>query len=169
MHVDLSRYDGIVIDVTESSDHKRYALTIKDNVPSRRGDGRLKSTVTWEAEFTPSGSDQIFLPWDDFKATYRGKDRPDEKPLDLTNIRRMGLMMRRYTPFTASTFIQKLTDLYSFFDKQDGDFSITLRSIAARRGGTDDAIMKISTEQHHDEKHYDTERSSWKRLFCGLF
>lgn len=95
LELDLSHWEGIVIDVAESSDGKRYALTIKDNVPPRREDGRLKSTVTWEAEFKPNGPGKIFLGWDDFKATYRGKDRPDEKPLDRANIQRIGIMMRR--------------------------------------------------------------------------
>ncbi|TQS32989.1 hypothetical protein Golomagni_06683 [Golovinomyces magnicellulatus] len=147
LDLDLSDYDGIVLDVIEASDHKRYALTIKDNIPPRRGDGRLKSTVTWEAEFKPSGPGEIFLPWDDFKATYRGKDRPEEEPLDLKSIKRIGIMMR------------------SFFDEQDGDFSIELRSIAAQRVSDDEAD---DIKQYHKHSPIAEKRSGWKSLFCGL-
>lgn len=94
--LDLSSYDGIVIAVSGSTDGKRYALTLKDCIPGHRDDGRRKSGISWQAEFKPHGTGEVFLAWGDFKATYRGKDKPDAPPLDLANIKRIGLMMRRY-------------------------------------------------------------------------
>lgn len=97
---DLSSYEGIVIAVAQA-DEKRYALTLKDEIPPRRGDGREEAGISWEAEFTVSedGSDydltSVFLPWSAFKPTYRGRPKPDAKPLDLSNVNRVGLMMRR--------------------------------------------------------------------------
>lgn len=96
LDLDLSAYQGIVINVSGSTDGKRYALTLKDCIPGRRDDGRRKSGISWQADFIPQGSGDVVLNWKDFKATYRGKDKPDAEPLDLANIKRIGLMMRRY-------------------------------------------------------------------------
>jgi hypothetical protein len=83
------------------SDGKRYLLTLKDDIPGRRDDGREMSGITWEAEFDASGTneagkaEEVFLPWSAFKATYRGRDKEDAKPLDLKSIKRVSFMMRR--------------------------------------------------------------------------
>lgn len=92
---DLRAYDGILV-AAPAGDGKRYALTLKDEIPGRRGDGRERSGVSWEAEFVvgEEGCD-VFLPWAEFKATYRGRDKKDADPLDLGSIKRVGLMMRR--------------------------------------------------------------------------
>lgn len=97
---DLSGYEGIIVSVAEA-DGKRYALTLKDEIPPKRGDGREEAGISWEAEFTVSegGSEidlkTVFLPWTAFEPTYRGRPKPDAKPLDLSNVKRVGLMMRR--------------------------------------------------------------------------
>lgn len=76
-------------------DGKRYVVTLKDEIPGHRDDGRQKSSVSWEAEFTPNRFGNQWLNWSSFKATYRGRPKNDAKPLDLKNIKRIGLMMRR--------------------------------------------------------------------------
>lgn len=94
--LDLSAYDGIVIAVKGSTDGKRYALTLKDCILPTRDDGREQSTISWQAEFVPRSAGPVFLSWQAFKPTYRGRDKPDATPLDLAGIKRVGLMMRRY-------------------------------------------------------------------------
>ncbi|KAL7946583.1 complex I intermediate-associated protein 30 domain-containing protein [Trichoderma barbatum] len=157
---DLAGYEGIVIAVAQA-DGKRYALTLKDEIPPKRGDGRDEAGISWEAEFSvwKDGSDYdlkaVFLPWSAFKPTYRGRPKSDAKPLDLSNVKRVGLMMR------------------SFFGEQEGDFSIEIHAIAARR--------EIEEEEEEDEdakaaaveaaalKKLQARRRSWlRRLLCGL-
>jgi hypothetical protein len=135
LHLDLSSYDGLVISIAEPGPDavatangvsKRYAVTLKDDLPKKRPDGRESSGVSWEAEFTwgpQDGGAQIFLLWTHFKATYRGRDKPDAEPLKLTAIKRIGLMMRRYVaalstlPFpTPSSKIQFPLHLHSSVD-----------------------------------------------------
>lgn len=108
--MDLSAYQGIAINVAGSTDGKRYALTLKDCIPGRRDDGRRKSGISWEADFVPTGPGDVFLAWGDFKATYRGKDKPDAEPLDLANIKRIGLMMRRYVSGFFSLYLRMVAN-----------------------------------------------------------
>lgn len=111
-HWDLSSYDGLELtfghddqdgighDATTQSSDKRYLVTLKDEIPPRRDDGRAQSGISWEAEFTypetlHAGAPYVALRWDAFKPTYRGRPKPDAPPLDLTDVKRIGLMMRR--------------------------------------------------------------------------
>lgn len=96
--LDLSSYEGILIIVAGQfkPDGKRYVLTLKDELLSPRKDGRETSSISWEAAFAAEKLGEIKLPWNVFKATYRGRHKPDAKPLDRGNIKRLGLMMRRY-------------------------------------------------------------------------
>lgn len=121
-HWDLSAYDGLLLTIETSGcsetnagtrdDAKRYLVTLKDEIPGRRDDGREQSGISWEAEFTSAaasvgrptliGDDEhrhsqrlVFLGWDEFKPTYRGRPKPDASPLDRSDIKRIGLMMRR--------------------------------------------------------------------------
>lgn len=98
---DLSAYDGGMVVAVAQADGKRYALTLKDEIPPRRDDGRDEAGVSWEADFVVSqdASDldlqHVYLPWSAFKPTYRGRPKPDARPLDLAHVKRVGLMMRR--------------------------------------------------------------------------
>lgn len=108
---DVSGYDALVLDVARADDRK-YTLTLKDEVLPRRPDGRDQSTVSWEYDFlVPTGKDgaasgdgdgsstagsaRVVIPFGEFKPTYRGKPKPDAKPLDLKNVERISFMMRR--------------------------------------------------------------------------
>ncbi|EQB55292.1 complex I intermediate-associated protein 30 [Colletotrichum gloeosporioides Cg-14] len=93
LHLDLRQYDGFVIRILES-DSKKYTLTVKDEILPPRDDGRDQSTISWEYDFVCDPGDVKIL-WSDFKPTYRGKPKPDAKPLDLSNIKRISFMMRR--------------------------------------------------------------------------
>ncbi|KAK0766233.1 hypothetical protein N5P37_001125 [Trichoderma harzianum] len=157
---DLSGYEGIIVSVAEA-DGKRYALTLKDEIPPKRGDGREEAGISWEAEFTVSeaGSEidlkTVFLPWTAFEPTYRGRPKPDAKPLDLSKIKRVGLMMR------------------SFFGDQEGDFSIEIHAIAARREieedeEEEDDDPKAAIEAAELNKVQTCRRSWFRRLLCGL-
>ena len=103
---DLSSYEGgLVVGVLGAGDaEKRYLVTLKDDIPPRRDDGREGSGVSWEAEFCAAGGggsgddgppEEVRLAWGDFVPTYRGRKVDGAKPLDLSGIKRIGLMMRR--------------------------------------------------------------------------
>ncbi|KAF3761443.1 CIA30-domain-containing protein [Cryphonectria parasitica EP155] len=122
--LDLSAYDALVLDVTRA-DGQKYTITLKDEVLPKRPDGREQSTVSWEYDFDSAAGEagsngdsacQLVIPFEDFKPTYRGKAKPDAKPLDLKNVRRISFMMR------------------SFFGEQEGDFSIIFTSVSVRKG-----------------------------------
>jgi hypothetical protein len=94
----LSAYDGIEL-VIDSADDKLYTLTLKDEILPKRSDDREQSTVSWEFDFRAEGRRTIFVKWSHFRATYRGKNKDDAEPLDLKNIKRFGIMIRRYRLF----------------------------------------------------------------------
>ncbi|KAB5583190.1 complex I intermediate-associated protein 30 [Coniochaeta sp. 2T2.1] len=117
--LDLSDYDTLVVDIDESaSDAKTYTLILKDTEAlAKRPDGREQSTVSWEHDFRLGGSSggRLVMRFRDFAPTYRGRPKPDAEPLNLKSILAMSIMMR------------------SHFGEQEGDFSLTMRSIAAQR------------------------------------
>ncbi|KAF2472141.1 CIA30-domain-containing protein [Lindgomyces ingoldianus] len=115
---DLSDYDGIKIELG-GSDGKKYTFIMKDELlPKNPADGREQATTSYEFDFIVSSnaasakSSFIFIPWEDFKPTYRGKEK-DAPKLNKKDIRRISIMMR------------------SFFGDQEGNFSLTLKSIKA--------------------------------------
>ncbi|KAM3419312.1 hypothetical protein BST61_g5247 [Cercospora zeina] len=118
---DLSEYAGIQLYITKS-DKKRYTFNLKDELlPQDPDTGREQSSVSYECDFelppqTVPGhahDETVFIPWSSFNATYRGRPKSDAKPIDLKKIKRFSVMMR------------------SFFGTQEGDFSISIRSISA--------------------------------------
>ncbi|OWP04856.1 CIA30 family protein [Marssonina coronariae] len=110
---DLSKYDGLVLDIAKS-DEKQYTLTLKDELLPRSPNGREQSTISWEHDFkVDSDGGKVLICWDDFKATYRGREKKDTKPLDLQHVKRISFMMR------------------SFFGTQEGDFSLSIVSVSA--------------------------------------
>lgn len=93
---DLSGYDGILLDISKA-DGKRYTLTLKDELLPKSPNGREQSTISWEYDFKAyKDGEKLYVLWDDFKATYRGRDKKDANPLDLKHIKRISIMMRRY-------------------------------------------------------------------------
>lgn len=90
-------------------DGRVYTLVLKDEEPAgRRRDGREKAGVSWEVEFGvgeggageeggKGGGEgtRVFVPWGEFRATYRGKEMEDAGELKEGEVRRVGLMMRR--------------------------------------------------------------------------
>lgn len=104
---DLSSYNGIEISLNPSqSDLKVYTLILKDYIlPPDPGSGREQATTSWEYEFSSGHGEanapaelsklNLFIPWSDFKPTYRGKPSNDTKELDVSKIIRIGIMIRR--------------------------------------------------------------------------
>lgn len=130
----LSEYNGIELSLAHG-DGKKYTLNIKTVLPDKMDNGRDASTVEYAFSFiAPNEPTKIFAKWEDFKPFYRGKPVEDAKPLDTSSILRWSLMMR------------------SFFEQQQGPFSVTIRSIKARK----EASEAASTV---DEK--ETEDSDW--------
>ena len=83
------------------NDGKVYTVILRDEEPNeRREDGREKAGVNWEVEIQSEvdevgGGRKIWIPWEDFKPTYRGKKKEDTGKLKTGEVRRVGLMMRR--------------------------------------------------------------------------
>ena len=87
-------------------DGKVYTLIMKDEAAAgKREDGREKAGINWEVDFRVKGEEDrekegvtttIWVPWDDFKATFRGKETKDAGELKTGKVRRIGLMMRRW-------------------------------------------------------------------------
>lgn len=97
---DVSGYDGIEIRV-DSGDSKIYTITLKNEIPPKWLEKGEQSTVSWEYDFrarqpgAETMKETVFVKWDDFKPTYRGKPVKYPEPLDLKRIRRFGIMIRR--------------------------------------------------------------------------
>ncbi|KAI0483643.1 NADH:ubiquinone oxidoreductase intermediate-associated protein 30 [Xylaria cf. heliscus] len=107
---DLSGFQGLRLAI-RNGDGKRYTLVVKDEILPKRPDGREQSTISWEYDFIGKGT-ELDIPWQDLTPTYRGKPKPDAKPLDLACIKRISIMMR------------------SFFGEQEGPFNLEIRHIA---------------------------------------
>lgn len=93
-----------MIELTCILSEKRYTFILKDDLPTTDEEtGRDKATISWECDFelppqTEPGDtcDQsVFIPWESFNATYRGKLKKDADPLDKETVKRMSIMCRR--------------------------------------------------------------------------
>lgn len=99
--LDLSAYDRIVLDIPYT-DGKTYSLNLKDTVPPTV-DGVEQAGMSWEHDFqlpayngTASGSyEQVEIMFADLVPTYRGRVQNDTAPLNLADIKRVNLMIRR--------------------------------------------------------------------------
>ena len=102
-----------------------YTLILKDEeMAGKRDDGREKAGISWEVEFRSGQkkevekegaasnetskeektvSTTIWVPWEDFMPTYRGKEKKDAGRLKTGELRRVGIMMRRYVGPVFST------------------------------------------------------------------
>lgn len=126
---DLSAYDGIEIS-TFQGDEKVYTLILRDDeTAEKREDGREQAGINWEADFQAAADGgTVFRSWNDFKATYRGKERKDVGSLRTEHVRRIAIMMR------------------SYFGTQEGEFRLMLKSILARK-----ELKEAFAQQHGSE------------------
>ena len=115
---DLAAYDGVEI-AYSAGDGRTYTLILKDELPdTKRDDGRERAGVNWEVDFVAQKTGEersVWFPWSDFNATFRGKPKEDAGSLKKDAVKRVGIMMR------------------SLFGKQEGDFSVELRYLCARK------------------------------------
>lgn len=112
---DLSAFDGLEL-VLGRGDGKRYTLNLKNEMPEKREDGRDKSTLEYAFSFNAPATTEkygVFVPWNSFEPYYRGRKQKNAKSLDTSSIRRFSIMIR------------------SFFDKQEGEFSLRIFAILA--------------------------------------
>jgi hypothetical protein len=58
-------------------------------------DGREQSTISFEYDFDSKSEFGVFVPWHAMKATYRGREQNDTKPLNTENVKRFSIMIRR--------------------------------------------------------------------------
>jgi hypothetical protein len=101
---DLSSYDGITLDI-KKTDGKKYTLILKDELLPKSPNGREQSTVGWDYDFNgDNDGGKVFVHWNDFKATYRGREKKEAQPLDLKHVKRISLMMRRFVGSVISIF-----------------------------------------------------------------
>lgn len=92
---DLSAYDGLEL-ILGPGDGNTYTLTLKDEILPRRPDGRESSSISWEYDFrADERGSSFFVKWADLRATYRGRNVDDVRPLDLKGVKRFGIMIRR--------------------------------------------------------------------------
>ncbi|KAG8667587.1 hypothetical protein FPOAC2_12758 [Fusarium poae] len=148
--LDLSQTTGLQLVLGAGSSEQKFTLNVKDTIPGKRKDGRDEAGISWEVDFeAPREGGVLVKKWDEFKATYRGRDVKDPEPLKVDDIKRISLMTR------------------SFFDKQDGDFKLVVNSIAAVKKDNDES------DDEYDLKKpvvpaQSAPRPAWKALFCGL-
>jgi len=111
---DLGGWEGLEVDVWWEGGEggtagKRYVLLVKDELDVRRMDGRSVSGVTWEWQFTTERTREggrVRARWDEFKPVYRGKEIPmPDGGLKTREIKRVGVMMRRYVRFVCSALL----------------------------------------------------------------
>ena len=100
---DLSAYDGIFLDLG-GVDSKKYTLTLKDELLPPMPDGREQSSISFEYDFDAKSGLGVFVPWHAMKATYRGREQNDTKPLNTESVKRFSIMIRRYL-FYISFFV----------------------------------------------------------------
>lgn len=124
---DLTYYDGLEV-CFGKADGKIYTLILKDEESVETEEGQATAGFNFEAEFPTHGEanekgeneigGRTWLPWADFKPTFRGREVDDGRKLNKSSITRVGIMMR------------------SYFGAQEGDFKLELNSIAARKEAT---------------------------------
>lgn len=100
--VDLSAYDRLVLEVPYS-DGKTYTINVKDTVlPDVNG--VEQASVSWEHDFRlPARNatvavgdvDRVVVRFEDLVPTYRGRVQNDTAPLNLADIKRFNIMIRR--------------------------------------------------------------------------
>ncbi|KAI0601952.1 CIA30 family protein-like protein [Biscogniauxia sp. FL1348] len=153
---DLSGYQALRLGVNQS-DGKKYTLILKDEILPRRPDGREQSTVSWEYDFICQRG-ELDISFEDFKPTYRGRAKPDAKPLDLTSVKRISFMMR------------------SFFGEQEGPFELEIQYIAAMSSDKSQTSSDLQLETRSSEHSLDLGKqrtqatgSSWFSCLQGLF
>jgi hypothetical protein len=95
---DLRAYSGIHLDLGKT-DGNKYTFVIKDEVLELDDRGREQSTVSYEYDFTNAGAEGLYVPWSELKPFYRGKPKEDARALNLANVRRFSLMMRRFVVY----------------------------------------------------------------------
>lgn len=134
--VDLSPYDRVVLEVLAAaggedmttSSNKTYSFNLKDTIPETLN-GVEQAGVSWEYNFRvaarTSGSgttetetdptyEQVEVLFADLVPTYRGSVVNDTTPLNLTGIKRVNLMIRRWV-FSAFDDFLLLIDNRTFF------------------------------------------------------
>ena len=101
--LDLSMYKGLIINL-DCADGKKYSLNFKIT----------GIDVEYRFSFqSQTQSTTLYTTWDDFIATYRGRNIPNAPKFDPSKIVSASIMCA------------------SYFDLQNGDFSIVLDSILA--------------------------------------
>lgn len=99
---DLSAYDRLVLEVLPYADGKTYTVNVKDTVLPPV-DGVEQATVSWEHDFSlpardataADDYDQVVVRFEDLVPTFRGRVQNDTAPLNLTDIKRFNIMIRR--------------------------------------------------------------------------
>jgi hypothetical protein len=175
---DLSKYNGLELEI-KKSDGKQYTFLLKDSLLEKSPNGREQSTVSWEYDFkaegAQSGNGKVFVAWKDLKPTYRGKEKKDAEPLDLKNIKRVSIMMRRYN--ASLLVVAPILTQPSFFGSQEGDFSLSIVSIAAStkpssslepyRDDPNEKSVPMKDEKYAGNTPGAKESRGWLSWLCG--
>lgn len=101
--LDLSEYDSIVLEIPYT-DGKKYTINLKDTVLPPTESGAEQATISWEFDFqlptteikqSEGVVDRVVVNFADLVPTFRGRVQNDTSPLDLANIKRVSIMIRR--------------------------------------------------------------------------
>lgn len=129
---DLSDFSGIELNIIKG-DTKRYTFNLKDTLLEKDPEtGRDQASISYEYDFKLEDTQAegkgtvIYIPFDELKATYRGRPKEDADPIKKGSVKRLSLMMR------------------SFFGDQEGPFELSLRSISAVSKKKDDKTPTVS-------------------------
>ncbi|KAK0366749.1 hypothetical protein LTR91_015073 [Friedmanniomyces endolithicus] len=132
-------------------------VILKDKLlPPDPENGREQATISYEADFelpsqTIPGDTHnrtVIIPFANLNPTYRGKLKKDAPDLDTKNIKQISLMMR------------------SFFGTQEGDFSLTLKSLTAipeiPKQLSDTSVTDVDARKLEEGKESAAQRSDQK-------
>ncbi|KAK7424488.1 hypothetical protein QQX98_000453 [Neonectria punicea] len=101
--LDLSDYDHILVEIPYT-DGKKYTINLKDTVLPPTESGAEQATISWEFDFQlpvtetkqrKGAIDRVVINFADLVPTFRGRVQNDTAPLDLANIKRVSIMIRR--------------------------------------------------------------------------
>ena len=138
-----------------------YTLILKDEErKEKRDDGREQSSLSWEYDFRvpssagsakPTEETHFWIPWSEFKPTFRGREKKDAGPLKTGSVTRFSIMMR------------------SFFDTQEGDFRVVLTSIAAVKCGAmrkandgEESVVELEKREGRMGRDRDPVSKGWR-------
>jgi hypothetical protein len=109
--INASEYSGIYLKVPRQTEPKKVSLNVFMKQPADRGDGRNMSQVSYKVTFSLGEAQTLYFSWVDLEANYRGRPKLDAPAFNPESLASFSVMLQ------------------SFFNQQQGNFSILLSEI----------------------------------------